>query len=226
MRVPRRTQDDVVVVQRDGTNWRDLTNDKFFDRYPHWSPDGKRIAFTSDRTGHYEIWTMNADGTDLRQFSFNSTGDTSFPLWSPDGARILSNRNRSNVVSDLNNQTLLSLPPAGNNSNFVAWDWSLDGKKLIGTLSGSEVAYFSFETNQYEKVANVGAVPMWLPDSSRFIFLLEGKIYLGDISTKRLREIFSVKEGSITSVAVSRDSQLIYFTVRSDESDVWLLDLQ
>jgi Tol biopolymer transport system component len=46
MRVSRRTQDDIVVVSRDGTQWRDLTNDKSFDRYPRWSPDGKKIAFT------------------------------------------------------------------------------------------------------------------------------------------------------------------------------------
>ena len=45
----RLTQDDIVVVNRDGTNQRDLTNDAAFDRYPRWSPDGKRIAFTSDR---------------------------------------------------------------------------------------------------------------------------------------------------------------------------------
>ena len=55
MRVSRRTQDDIIVVSRDGMQWRDLTNDKFFDRYPRWSPDGKRIAFTSDRGGRNEI---------------------------------------------------------------------------------------------------------------------------------------------------------------------------
>ena len=61
MRVPRRTQDDLAVLSRDGSNWRDLTNDKFFDRYPRWSADGKKIAFVSDRSGSYEIWTIDAD---------------------------------------------------------------------------------------------------------------------------------------------------------------------
>ena len=73
MRVSRRTQDDIVVVSRDGTQWRDLTNDKFFDRYPRWSPDGKRIAFTSDRSGRYEIWMLDADATNLRQLTFDTS---------------------------------------------------------------------------------------------------------------------------------------------------------
>lgn len=230
MRVVRGTQDDIALVHHDGTNWCDLTNDKFFDRYPRWSSDGKKIAFTSDRTGQYEIWTMNADGSNLRQLSFNSPGDASFPLWSPDGTRIFFQRNRENVLVDLNrdwaSQTLTPLPPPEPNTVFVAWDWSPDGKKLIGTTSGlSHVVYFSFETNRFEKVANVGHYPMWLPDSSRFIFIFEGNAYLGDIHTKRQREILSVPETQIRSIAISRDGQLIYLTPHSNESDIWLLDL-
>ena len=100
MRVPRRTQDDIVVVNRDGTDWRDLTNDQFFDRYPRWSPDGKQIAFTSDRAGHYEIWVMDADGTNLRQLTFESKVDTSFPVWSADGTQIVCRRGHVNVIID------------------------------------------------------------------------------------------------------------------------------
>ncbi len=85
----RQTQDDIVIVNRDGTNQRDLTNDAAFDRYPRWSPDGKRIAFASDRSGVYEIWTIDADGTNLRQLTFTGKEGTSFPIWSPDGKRIL-----------------------------------------------------------------------------------------------------------------------------------------
>jgi eukaryotic-like serine/threonine-protein kinase len=230
VRALRGTQDDIALVQRDGTNWRDLTNDKFFDRYPRWSPDGKRIALTSDRGGHYEIWTMNADGTNLRQHSFDSPGDTSFPLWSPDGSRILFKRKTDNVVLDVNkdwtNQTLESLPATEPGQNFVIWDWSPDGKKLIGTLPASEVVYYSFDTKRYEKILDVGAYPMWLSDSLRFIFLADGKVQVADISTKRTREILSLPEGRLTSVGISRDGQLVYFAVHSTESDIWLLDLQ
>jgi TolB protein len=41
----------------------------FLDETPAWFPDGKRIAFQSDRSGRMAIWTMNADGTGLRQIT-------------------------------------------------------------------------------------------------------------------------------------------------------------
>ena len=232
MRVPRRTQDDILVVNRDGTNWRDLTNDKFFDRYPRWSPDGKRIAFTSDRSGRYEIWMLDADATNLRQLTFDSPGDTTFPLWSPDGTQILFRRNFVNSILDVNKpwseQNLRLLPAPAGDELFVAWDWSPDGKRLIGNLSGPPmvVGYFSFETNQYERVTEFGNGPMWLSDSSRFVFTFNDKAYIGDTKTKRVRELFSSPEYEIRSVNVSRDGEMLYFTLYSSESDIWLLDLE
>lgn len=227
MRVLRGTQDDIVVVQRDGSNWRDLTNDKFFDRYPRWSPDGKRIAFTSDRSGRYEIWTIDAEGTNLRQLSFDSPGDTTFPLWSPDGTRLLIHRNRVNVILDLSkdwsSQTLQQLPAT--EKTFVVWDWSPDGKKLIGTFTDGPIGYFSFETNRYERVSEVGAYPVWLPDSTGYMCLSGGKAFIGSIVTKGLGEILSLRDAQIQAAGISRDGQFIYLSAYSIESDVWLLDL-
>ena len=232
MRVPRRTQDDIVVMNRDGTNWRDLTNDRFFDRYPRWSPDGKRIAFTSDRAGHYEIWVMDADGANLRQLTFESPGDTSFPVWSANGTQIVLRRGRVNVIIDVNKnwseQNLRQLPDVGNGERFGAWDWSPDGSKIVGNFSGGEpyVGYFSVETQRFEKIAPSGTYPMWLADSTRFIYVVEGKAYLTDIHTKRVRKILDLGPEAIGGLGISSDGQLIYFTVASSESDIWLLDLQ
>ncbi|HEX6284601.1 MAG TPA: protein kinase, partial [Pyrinomonadaceae bacterium] len=199
MRVLRRTQDDIVVVDRDGGNWRDVTNDKFFDRYPRWSRDGKRIAFTSDRSGRYEIWTVNPDGTNLRQVSFDSPGDASFPLWSPDGRRMLFHRNRSNVIIDLDKewseQALQTLPTP--DDVFVIWDWSPDGKKLLGTFRNGDVGYFSLETNRYERIADRGSYPMWLSDSSRYLSIFTRGFFLGEIGTKRVREIWRSKGADV-----------------------------
>ena len=232
MRASRRTQDDIVMVNRDGTQWRDLTNDKSFDRYPRWSPDGKKIAFTSDRCGRYEIWMLDADATNLRQLTFDTPGDTTFPLWSPDGTQILFRSNFVNSVLDVNkpwagqDMRLLPMPP--DNQRFLAWDWSPDGKRVIGNLSGppSVVASFSFETNSYEKLTEFGNSAMWLADSTRFVFFFNNKLYLGDVRTKRVREMFSARENEIRSVDVSPDGELLYYAVYSSESDVWLLDLE
>lgn len=232
LRISRRTQDDIAVVSRDGTQWRDLTNDKFFDRYPRWSPDGKRVAFTSDRSGRYEIWVLDTDATNLRQLTFNSPGDTTFPLWSPDGTRILFRRDLVSTVLDVNKpwaeQNLRQLPLPSDNQRFVAWDWSPDGKRLIGNLSGPPqvVASFSFETNQYEKLTEFGGSATWLSDSTRFIFFFNNKLYIGDVKTKRVREVFTAGENEIRSVDISPDGKLLYYSIYSSESDIWVLDLE
>ena len=232
MRVQRRTQDDVATVNRDGTSWRDITNDQFFDRYPRWSPDGRRLAFTSDRSGNYEIWTVNADGTNMRQQTFGSERGSSLPVWSPDGNRILFRRNSLNFIKDVDKAQagrepqVLPAPEGG--THFVAWDWSPDGEKLAGNFSVAVtgVGYYSFAERKYEKLADVEGYPMWLSDSRRFVYTSEGKAYIADIVTKRVRLVFDAGQEQIRSVGVSSDDGLLYFTIHESESDIWLLDLQ
>ena len=52
--------------------------------FPSWSPKGDRIAFTSDRDGDYEIYTIRPDGTDLRRLT-HTPGNDAHNAWSPDG---------------------------------------------------------------------------------------------------------------------------------------------
>ena len=61
------------------------------DIHPRWSPDGTRLAFSSNRSGRYEIRTVAADGSDPRRIT-DGPGDKTWPVWSPDGTRILFTR--------------------------------------------------------------------------------------------------------------------------------------
>jgi Tol biopolymer transport system component len=235
MRQIRRTQDDLVIVNRDGSEWRDVTDDAPFDRYPRWSPDGRQIAFASDRGDNYEIWICSADGTNLRQITFvgaSRTG-TSFPLWSPDGKQLIYSVNNQSFIIDLDKRwreqtpRKISEPPDGVPA-FNPWDWSPDGKKLAGTFGPGlrAIGFYSFETDRFEELAEVpGATPSWLPNSQNLVYAADNKIFLADTKTKKIKQLPQlVQSGELRSPFVSRDGRLLYYIVQTSESDVWLLD--
>jgi len=66
------------------TRW---TTEQTFDDAPHLSPDSKVLAFTSDRSGAFDIWTLEREGGVLTQLT-SGKGQAYFPRWSPDGRRL------------------------------------------------------------------------------------------------------------------------------------------
>lgn len=70
--------------------WKRIAASSGQDASPQYSPDGKRIAFRSDRTGDEQIWVCDAEGTNPVQVT-SGRGRPSVPRWSPDGRRLVFN---------------------------------------------------------------------------------------------------------------------------------------
>jgi Tol biopolymer transport system component len=85
-------QSDIAVINADGTGLRRLTRTAALETHPVWSPNGRRIAFTSDRHAKgrgseplgpaFELYTMRADGTGIKRLTRNRVPDL-HPNWQP-----------------------------------------------------------------------------------------------------------------------------------------------
>jgi Tol biopolymer transport system component len=231
----------ILIMRPDGSDLRNLTDDEHRHFFPRWSPDGKRIAFSSRRSGSYELWDINRDGSGLRQLTFvNASPGPHYSIWSPDGSRMAYSihipRNDCVIFAPgvpWPAQTFESLTPLEDpNLSFEAWSWSPDGRKLVGIRhlpngSHAGIGVYDLASKTYEWLTDAGDWPLWMHDSRRLIMVRRGTILMIDSATRAERPIIAVtsEDVDIGSPGLSRDNRTVYFAHVAADADVWLLSL-
>jgi Tol biopolymer transport system component/DNA-binding winged helix-turn-helix (wHTH) protein len=127
-------------------------------RNAHISPEGKRIAFESGRSGSKEIWVANVDGTDAVQLSnFRQAYGTGTPRWSPDGRSIAFDSRVSGKAALYIVDPATALPKQIPTNNIPAAmpSWSADGRWIYFHSESAEPA----EHDALYRVSPQGGTP-------------------------------------------------------------------
>ncbi len=123
---------EIFLMNPDGSNPVNLTNNLAGDAAPKWSPDGRKIVFTSSRDGNNELYTMNADGSGVVRLTNNAASDAG-ATFSPDGSKIVFVSDRDGnleiytINSDGSNPTRLT----DNAANDYSPSFSPDSGKIV-----------------------------------------------------------------------------------------------
>lgn len=163
---------DIYLADIKGKIIKKLTNNKSYDGDPFWSPDGKKIVFSTDRNNNKnsrgiimtEIFVMNTDGSKPVNIS-PGIQEPYLPHWSPDGKKI--------SYSSMNQffQTHLYLAqPDGNKLSkplpAVSSEWSPNGDKLVfNTILNEKSVIFTVKSDSsgIKKIYDNGSFPTWRP---------------------------------------------------------------
>jgi serine/threonine protein kinase len=171
----------LFLLHPSGRTPLDLTRDQSRCILPAYSPDGRRIAFTSELEDNSQIFVMDSDGGNVQQLT-QAPGSNRAPAWSPDGKRIafVSNRdgNFEVYVMDADGSSQVNL------TDFPGFDgdpaWSPDGKLIVFPSErgeNNELRLCIMDANGgnvrdlHATLSRKGYVyPAWSPDGKRIVY--------------------------------------------------------
>ncbi len=152
----------IWTMDIDGSQSHPLTDSQWSEIDPSWSPDGTQVAFAASRGGYVELFTMNADGSDIRQVTHGVQGIGGRSSWSPDGRWLAfyagPRGDRDIYLVELASGAALRLTYGGNNTapcfspdgSWLVFSSSRDGDHEIYVmrLDGSQVTQLT--DNDYD----------------------------------------------------------------------------
>jgi Tol biopolymer transport system component len=171
---------DIWVMDRDGGNLANLTQNQAKDHSPAWSPDGDWIAFASVRDSVYwELYLMRPDGSDVQRLTWWEDASDLSPSWSPDGSRIAFASKRDGnweiyaMDRDGSNLVRLTSHPADDTNPA----WSPDGSRIAfeSTRDGyADIFIMPAIGGEGVNISNAPFSsehgPTWSPDGGRLAF--------------------------------------------------------
>jgi eukaryotic-like serine/threonine-protein kinase len=222
-------RESLFVLPAAGGEPRQLTDDTFRNRGPHWSPEGN-IVFYSNRGGDYDGWQIHPDGRGPERLT--QSGVT-YPIWSPHSRRLACTLGSvGTVLIDLTKplaerkpQPLPFAPGAA--QPFVAYSWAPDETCLAGTLGDEPgIVLYSFAARRCKRLTDRGSFPAWLHDSRRILYLDEGVLYLLETLTGRTsRLLLPQRPSKLASARPSADDRFLYLVRSTNEGDICMLTL-